>query len=148
MAILISGSQPPLLFEMAPPLFGIGLIGVSRATVGPSRRRLAIGGFAALATIAGLAALATQLVGDVWGPALAASSLALMVGLLSVPRRGPLPAPMAWGIGVTMIPALVVGGALYQIDERLLELPLIGLGLAWVVVGWAELKSSDVDLAT
>jgi hypothetical protein len=71
--------------------------------------------------------------------ALAISSLTLLVGLVSLPRHGRWPAPLAWWIGVAMV-ALVVGGILSELDERLLETPLICLGLAWMVVGWAALR--------
>lgn len=46
-----------------------------------------------------------------------------------------------WWIGVAMLPALIAGGLLSEIDERLLELPLICLALAWVVVGLAVLRA-------
>ncbi len=52
---------------------------------------------------------------------------------------------MGWWIGLFMVPALVVGGVLSRIDERLLEIPLTGLGLAWMVVGWTTFSSRTVD---
>jgi hypothetical protein len=61
--------------------------------------------------------------------------MALLVGLLLLPRRGPWPTPLAWWIGAAMLPALVVGGALSAVDERLLEIPLTCLGMAWMVLG-------------
>ena len=42
---------------------------------------------------------------------------------------------------MSTVPALIVGGALSVIDERLLEIPLTCIGLAWIVVGWAILSS-------
>jgi len=143
--ILLGGDQPPLLFEAAPVLFGVGLLGVSHSTMHPSRRRVSVLGFAALSSMAGLAALTSDLVGEVWGAALAVSSLGLLVGLLTLPRRGPRPAPLGWWMGLAMVPAIVVGGALSEIEERLLEIPLTCLGLAWMVVGWAGLSSQTVD---
>ena len=39
-----------------------------------------------------------------------------------------------------MVPSLVIGGVLAEIDgERLLEIPLICLGVAWAAVGRATL---------
>jgi hypothetical protein len=144
MVILVGGDPPPLLFEGAPVLFGIGLLGVAYSTMPPSRRRKAALGLAAVSALAGLAALVSDLVGEVAGVALAISSLTLLVGLLTLPRHGRWPAPLAWWIGVAMVPALVVGGILSELDERLLEIPLICLGLAWMVVGWAALRPRAV----
>jgi hypothetical protein len=140
MVILVGGDQPPLLFEGAPILFGIGLLGVAYSTMPPSRHRKASLGLAAVSALAGLAALVSEVVGEVAGVALAVSSLTLLIGLLTLPRHGRWPAPLAWWIGVAMVPALVVGGILSELDERLLEIPLICLGLAWMVVGWAALR--------
>jgi hypothetical protein len=138
--ILLGGDQPPLLFETAPVLFGIGLISVAYSTMPPSRRRTAALALAAVSAFAGLAALVSDLVAEVAGGALAISSLTLLIGLLTLARRGRWPAPLAWWIGAAMIPALVVGGILSEFDERLLEIPLVCLGLAWMVVGWAALR--------
>jgi hypothetical protein len=143
--ILVSGEQPPLLFEVGPVLFGVGLLGVACSTMRPGRRRSWVLAAASLSSVSGLAALASDLVGEEWGPALALSSLALLIGLLTLPRRGRWPAPLGWGIGLSLVPALVVGGALSQIDERLLEIPLTCLGIAWMAVGWAVLRGPDAQ---
>jgi hypothetical protein len=137
--ILVGGDQPPLLFEGAPLLFGLGLAGVASRAVPPSRRRTSLG-FSALSGLAGLVALVSEVVGEVAGVALAISSFTLLAGLLTLPRHGRWPAPLAWWIGAAMLPALVVGGILSELDERLLEIPLICLALAWIVVGWAALR--------
>ena len=138
--ILGGGDQPPLLFEIAPVLFGVALLSVVHSTMPPSRRHAAALGLAAVSALAGLAALVSDLVGQVAGVALAISSLALLTGLLVLGTSGRWPAPLAWWIGVAMVPALVVGGILSELDERLLEIPLTCLGLAWMVVGWAALS--------
>ena len=78
--------------------------------------------------------------GEVVWATLAVSSIALLLGLLTLGRDGRWPAPLAWGIGLAMLPALLVGGALSAIDERLLELPLVCLGVGWMAVGWAMLR--------
>lgn len=146
--ILAGGDQPPLLFEAAPALFGIGLLSVAYSTMPSSGRRMAALGFASVAAIAGLAALVSDLIGEVAGEALAISSVALLIGLLALARNRRWPAPLAWWIGLAMVPALVVGGLLSEIDERLLELPLICLGIAWVGVGWAALRQQAVHPTT
>jgi hypothetical protein len=135
--ILAGGDQPPVLFDVAPALFGVGLMSVAFGELPDGRRRSLALGLSAAATLAGLAALVSDLVGEVAGPALAVSSVALLLGLLTLGRNGSWPAPLAWCIGLAMVPALVVGGALSAIDERLLELPLVCLGLGWMAVGWA-----------
>ena len=140
MVILVGGEQPPLLFESAPVLFGIGLLGVAYSTMPPSRRRNALLGLAVVSALAGLAALVSDLMGEVAGVALAASSLTLWLGLLTLSKHGRWPAPLAWWIGVAMAPALVIGGILSELDERLLEIPLICLGLGWLVLGWTVLR--------
>jgi hypothetical protein len=141
LVIVVGADQPPLLFEVAPMLFGMGLVSVAHSTMPPSRRRAAVFGLAGVATCAGMVALVTELVGEVAGAALAISSLTLLVGLLTVGRVRPWPGRLAWWIGVAMVPALIVGGLLAEIDERLLELPLICLALAWMVAGWALLRA-------
>ena len=138
--ILAGGEQPPLLFEAAPALFGLGLLSVAFDEMPHSRRRGFALGLAGVATLTGLAALASDVVGEVAGAALAISSVALLLGLLTLGRNGRWPAPLAWCIGLAMVPALIVGGALSAIDERLLELPLVCLGAGWMAIGWAMLR--------
>ena len=138
--ILGGGDQPPLLFEAATPLFGLALGSVALSTMSPSRRRVVVLALSAISVIAGFIALASELVDEVWGAALAVSSVGLLIGLLTLPRNGHWPAPLAWWMGVAMVPAVVVGGALAEIDERLLEIPLVCLGITWMVVGRAALR--------
>ncbi|MFE7223536.1 hypothetical protein ACFU7D_02010 [Nocardioides sp. NPDC057577] len=142
--ILGGGDQPPLLLEVAPMLFGVALLSIAYSTLPPSRRRAVALGLAAVSAMAGFVAFSSELVGEVVGMALAISSIALLLGLLLLPRRGPRPAPLAWWIGATTLPALLVGGILSELDERLLEAPLTCLGVAWIVLGWTAL-SDKVD---
>ena len=138
-AILASGDQPPLLFEVAPALFGTA---VALLTADLVRRRTAVGALGATAAVAGLVALATEIVGEVWGPALILSSVALLVGQLLIPPRGPMCHRLAFGIGAATLPALAIGGLLAARDERLLEVPLVTLALVWVWLGVALLERS------
>jgi hypothetical protein len=141
LVILAGGDQPPFLFEVAPLLLGIGLLSIAHRAMPRSRRRTVAMGFASIAIIAGAVALATEVVGEVAGSAIATSSLSLVVGLVTLDRHGRSPMPLAWWIGVGMLPAVSTGGVLSEIDERLLEVPLVGIGAAWMVVGWASLRT-------
>ena len=141
--ILGGGDQPPLLFEVAPVLFGIGLVSLAHAVMPPSRRRTAAMVLAGIVIIAGLVAAVTEAVGEVAGAAIATASLALVAGLITLDRHRRWPTPLAWWIGVAMVPAVIVGGMLSEIDERLLEIPLVGLGVAWMVVGWGALHDAS-----
>lgn len=141
-AILAADNQPPLAFGVALPLFGLSLLGVAHLTLRGIRRTVVVG-LAWLAVGAGLAALLSDLHDNGWDASIAASSLALLIGQLGLPRNGQAPAPLTFWIGVGTLPALAVGGALAEIDERLLEIPLVCLGLAWMLVGWMTLRSRD-----
>ncbi len=136
-AILASGAQPPLLFEVAPALFGTAL---ALLATDLERRRAPVGALGAAAAVAGLVALATEIVGEVWGPAILISSVALLVGQLLIPPRGSLCHRLAFTIGAVTLPALALGGLLAERDERLLEVPLVALALMWVWLGIALLE--------
>ncbi|HEY5882445.1 MAG TPA: hypothetical protein VIU11_26280 [Nakamurella sp.] len=142
--ILAVGEQPPLLFEMGPPLFGVGLLGVASSTMPAGRRRTAALTLGAASFLAALVALVIDRAGE-FNPALVVSSLSLLVGLLTVPRHAAWPAPLAWWIGFAWVPAMLIGGVLSELDERLLEVPLTCLGIAWMTVGWALLRQPAVD---
>ena len=90
--------------------------------------------------MAGLVALTTEIVGAVWGPVILISSVALLVGQLLIPPRGPLCHSLAFAIGAGTLPALAIGGLLATRDERLLEVPLVSLALVWVWLGVALLE--------
>jgi hypothetical protein len=138
--ILAVGDQPPVLFEAAPALFGVGLLGVAQSTMARGRRRTTAVCLGAGAALAGFVALMSDVVGELLGGALAVSTVALLVGLLMVERNSRWPARLAWWIGVAMVPALAVGGVLAEIDEDLLEIPIVFLGVAWMMVGLALLR--------
>ncbi|MBD3926294.1 hypothetical protein IEZ26_16835 [Nocardioides cavernae] len=141
-AILAADDQPPLMFDVALPLFGLSLLGVAHLTLRQVRRRV-VASLAWLAVVAGLVAFVSELLDKGWDASIAASSLALLMGQLTLPRSGRAPAPLTFWIGVGTLPALAVGGALAEIDERLLEIPLVCVGLAWMLVGWLTLRNRD-----
>ena len=122
------GNQPPPAVEVALEPFGIGLLSIAHSAMPHGRRRTAAMGFAAASIAADVVAVVTEVVGEVAGAAIAASSLALVVGLVTLDRHQPSPTPLAWWIGVAMLPAVFVGGIASEIDERLLEVPLSAWG--------------------
>ena len=141
-AILAVDDQPPVLFELALPLLGLGLVGVAVLTARGIRRTIVVG-LAWLAVVAGVVALVSEVLDLAWDVSIAVSSVALLAGLLTLPRSGPPPAALSFWIGVGTLPALAVGGVLAEMDERLLEIPLVCVGLAWVLVGWLTLRNRD-----
>ena len=141
-AILAADNQPPLAFGIALPLFGLSLLGVAHLTLRGIRRGVVVT-FAWLAVVTGLVALLSELLDRGWDVSIAASSLTLLIGQLTLARSGPAPAPLTFWIGVGTLPALAVGGALAEIDEQLLEIPLVCVGLAWMLVGWVTLRNRD-----
>lgn len=148
--ILAVGDQPPLMFEAAALLFPLALIGLHDRLGGEGGRRARTGGaLARLAVATGLVAASYGLLvpepSDVILSVLTAvTGLLTFIGLLLLglavrsvgalaSRWRNLPAAM----GIAAIPALtVIGGVLAAIHERLLELPIVALGVAWVVLGF------------
>ena len=141
-AILATDRQPPVLFDLALPLFGLSLLGVAHLALGQGRRT-AVAALGWLAVGAGLVAVVSELLDRSWDASIAASALALLVGQLTLARTGRAPAPLTFWIGVGTLPALAVGGALAEIDEQLLEIPLVCVGVAWMLVGWVTLRAAD-----
>jgi hypothetical protein len=150
-AILATGDQPPVLFGIAPLFFAAGVIGL--------RERLPDGG-----GVIGLSGLLLALVGLVatmvslimtgggteasseedFSPLIFIGFFATFIGLLLVgiptwrdralsPNWHKLPVILV----ASFVPLMVVGGLLESIDERLLEIPLVVLGIGWVALGFA-----------
>jgi hypothetical protein len=142
-AILAADDQPPLVFVVALPLFGLSLLGVAHLTLLQVRRTV-VAALACVAVVAGLVASMSELLDRGWGEPIVASSLALLIGQLTLERNGRAPAPLTFWIGVATLPALAVGGALAEFDERLLEVPVVCVGLAWMSVGWVTLRNRDL----
>ena len=157
LAILATGDQPPVLYETAPLLFAVGLVGL-RVLLGPAGATARMGGLAAWAAVLlALASLAPDAgsassEGD-FSPLVLATFLCILAGLvlLGLParRRADLPRParvLPLLLGLLTFPLTAVGGALSVLHERLLELPLVVLGVAWVVLAhslWTSAASTQ-----
>ena len=158
-AILISGVQPPVLFEIAPIFFIVGLLGL-RARLGSRGGRTATAGGACLA-LAALLSVATWLLSvaddgpgssrsseNEFQPTLLLAFIALLAGLTLLglatrwtqvlgDRWSALPLALVVAAPVMMI----AGGGLEAINERLLEIPLVMYGLGWMGLGYALIRS-------
>src|SRR3990170_6193325 len=141
-SILITGQQPPVVFEAALPLFALGLLGLHtrlRGHGGP------LGKAGVLVAYAALAAAALVLVAPLpplyavagFGPFL---GLVLMGSATLQARIFPPPwsvLPLAMGLGGPLL--ILAGGGLALMNERLLEIPIVLVGLAWMLLGYAVL---------
>ncbi|HET6653260.1 MAG TPA: hypothetical protein VFH10_11510 [Nocardioides sp.] len=142
-SILVTGYQPPVIYELAMLLFGLAVVGLA---AGERARAVRTLGWAAAAC--GCLALVGEALGDTWNVAIVVSTLATLTGLLvaglSAPARSP--GSVAWVavlIGAGTLPALVVlAGPLALVDERLIEVPLVLVGSAWVYLGGTMLNAA------
>jgi hypothetical protein len=141
-SILITGQQPPVVFEAALPLFAVGLLGLHARLEG---RGGPLGKAGVLVAYAALAAVALVLVAPLpplyavagFGPFL---GLVLMGSATLQARIFPPPwsaLPLAMGLGGPLL--ILAGGGLALINERLLEIPIVLVGLAWMLLGYSVL---------
>jgi len=148
-AILATGDQPPVVFEIGVPLFALALVGLLQRLGDRGGRPARIGAvLAVLALLASLLAGALTLaVGDsVFVSVIAAlAGVGTLLGLffLGVATRRAQALPGRWRnlpllLAVFAVPLiLLAGGLLSLISERLLELPLVLVALAWALLGYA-----------
>lgn len=153
---LVTGDEPPAAFAIGFVMFPFALLGLWSLVRKVDDRAPTVGG--AIAATAAVAVVLAALVRAVGGagvepaddevtvltPFIAIGGFgtiaALVVLGLVIRRSSALPAPytsLPWAMGVAAIPLLIVGGALEAASERLLELPIVLLGLGWVAVGAA-----------
>ena len=147
--ILITGDQPQLMFEIPGLLFPFALMGLHDLLRGQGERRAAAGGL--LARIALAMATGVAIYGVVEddpsdailgvGIGLTASTIVGALVLLGPAARavGALPETLRnlpLVMGLAAVPVMtVLGGILEAVHERLLELPIVAYGGAWVAVG-------------
>jgi hypothetical protein len=139
-AILATGNQPRLVFELAPALMAVAVLGLARH-LPPGRVRTVSSRAAAVAVGAGVTVLAGQVLPLpelVDAAAMATANVGVLACLvlagLSLRRgRG---AHLPLFLGVATVPALLLGGlAAALFGERALEVPLVALGAGWVALG-------------
>ena len=141
-AILLTGQQPPVVFEAALPLFALGLLGLHARLEG---RGGPLGKAGVLVAYAALAAAVLVLVASLpplyavagFGPFL---GLVLMGSATLQAKVFPPPwsaLPLALGLGGPLL--ILAGGGLALMGERLLEIPIVLVGLAWMLLGYSVL---------
>lgn len=139
-AILVTGHQPALLFELSSLLMAVAVLFLGQQ-LPPGKRRAVCVRVAAGALLLGLGVLIDEVMPlptVAYSIALAGANLLILACLimvgLSVRRRLGSPLPLV--LGLVTVPALLLGGLAAEImGERALELPLLALGVAWMVLG-------------
>lgn len=155
-SILATGIQPPLLFEVAPLLFSAGLVGLHARLTG-SRGLSARSGLILAVLSGGLAALGVLLPagpGDesfspwIFGSFVTNLAGLILLGLCTTRSPGTMPEKMRrlpLILGIATFPLIILGGGLESINERLLELPIVLLGLAWIGLGYLITTHEDQE---
>lgn len=139
-AILVTGQQPALLFELAPSLMAVAVLFLGQQ-LPPGNRRILCVGMATGALLLGVAVLTDAVIAlptVAYSIAIAGANLLILACLvtvgLSVSRRLGSHLPLV--LGLVTVPAILFGGLAAEImGERALELPLVALGAAWMVLG-------------
>jgi hypothetical protein len=128
-AILAGFDQPPVLLEVGVACFPVTL--TCLATWTRRRPSLVLG---VVALVSGWVALALEVVGQASGPLTLVSTLALLAGLVVLGGATP-EQRRARALGLVTVPILLVGGLLELVDEPLLEVSTVVLGLLWLLLG-------------
>ena len=164
-AIMLTGEQPPVVFEAALPLFAAGLVGLHARLGGRGGRLGKTGLLLANAALASalVALVGLTLVPAGWVPN--EDSVTLLTPFIVLAGFGPfvglvllgivtlrvkaMPAP--WSalplvMGAGAVPLMLVGGILELVNERLFELPIVLLGFAWVLLGYSILVNKGATV--
>jgi hypothetical protein len=149
--ILLTGEQLPLVFEAAMLLFALGLLGLHARLGGRASSLEKVGALVAyVSVVSAVVAIVAPLT-----PFIAVAGFGPLLGLVLLgiatlqTRIFPPPwsiLPLVMGLG-TPILILAGGGLLATINERLLEIPIVLVGLAWMLLGYSVLvvKSATVE---
>lgn len=143
MSILITGVQPPVLFEAALPFFGVGLLGLA-ARLGEERGALGKAGVVVACVVMASAVAAFVTAAP---PLIAVAGFGPFLGLILL-GSATLQArifPSAWSalplaMGLSGPILILGGGGLAMVHERLLEIPLVLVGIAWMLQGYSVLN--------
>lgn len=156
-AIMITGDQPDYLFEVAPLLFAVGLIGLHVLLEGRGANVARAGGalayFSCALSLLGAILYASgslETSEEDVNPLVFGSFLSVIVSLilLGIAYRRSEESVMKWRslpliMGVATFPLLMIGGAVLEaINARLFEVPILVLGAGWMVLGWALVSHS------
>ena len=119
--------------QVAPLFFAVTVTSLGLASDGVgTHRRAAVLALGCIGAIAATVAVTTEIAGNLWGPSIAVAVLAVVAGLLLLDRRRSSTDRLAWWIGAVLLPAVLLGGALTVVDEKLLELPLAFIAALWI----------------
>lgn len=150
-AILVNGDQPEHAFEVAPFFFGVSALLLVSAVIDDLQRSrwllLTLGWLAAVAgTVAAVAHFAGREddFGDL-GYLVNTVSVVVLLFLIGrdvrhkklLGRWSFTPTLAAW----MLVLAIPIGAVLESVDERLLEVALIGVAVGWAMLGLAALTS-------
>ena len=150
-AILLTGDQPAHLFEIAPVFMATALLGLHTLLDGRGGTFTRIDGFAtygcfllSLASVAVYAQGAESTSEETFDPLIFMAFLSLVASLilLGAAYRRTDDALIRWQslplvLGVAMPLMMIGGGVLEAVNERLLEVPIVILGLGWIMLGVA-----------
>lgn len=148
-AILLTGQQPPVVFEAAMPLFAVGLLGLHARLHG---RGGPLGKVGVLVAYAALVSAAIVFMTPL-APFYAVAGFGPFLGLVflgsATPQAGIFPSPwsalpLAVGLGGPLL--ILAGGGLALISERMLEIPIVLVGLAWMLLGYSVLAVKGVTV--
>jgi hypothetical protein len=150
-AILLSGDQPRYVFEVAPLFFAGGLFGLHAGLAGRGGLPGRLGGYLAYVAMALSVVSVVSMIqnGDaptseaefdavVFANFLATLSSLVLLGI-AVRRDALLPRPwnmLPLALGALTFPLIAIASAVEGLNERLLEVPVVIVGAAWVALGY------------
>lgn len=157
LSILATGIQPPLLFEIAPLLLALGLVGLHARLGGRGGKPAMIGLILAVisASLNVVSLINFSTLGEesfspwIFGGFLANLASLIFLGLRSARISGVLPNRARWLpliLGISTFPLVIIGGIMLEpINERFLEVPLVLIALAWIYLGYQIASQQAAD---